>query len=339
MVEKLCNVDPNLLTLDCAEGTILVSNHLQGRIFVAFGRELAHRFLDELAANPDPVEFNNLGGNSLWPAPEGGDFAFNYPPGGEWRVQEGINSVKTATVEADSRKIVVSKKISLENRKGKTIDLEFRRTVTPLAENELPGSDYQVARTGYHTVDELIPLGKYSTEDVLISAWSLEQFPGASGITAFGRCLKAAKGCINDDFYGDPSDRIAYRGDLFRFELGGEKRLQVGIKAANQPALIGAMDWKRGFLTVRTTPLRKDGRYINIADNDQASGPYGAADMFSIFNGADELNFHELETIAPMESDAEGNLLPSRLESTTFICKGNEDDLRECLAGFFGVLL
>lgn len=339
MLDVLRQADGELLKIDCGDGRVLVSNKLQGRIFASFGNFLVHNLVKDLALDPDPEEFNNIGGNSLWPAPEGGDFAWNYPAGGSWYVQKGINSVTTETVEADEEKIVVQKNIELVNRKGKVVKLLFRRTVTPLAYEELPPESYGVERTGYHSVDELIPLEDYHKDEVMLAAWSLEQLPGAEGISGFGRCLGPAQDCANSDFYGDPGKRLAYCGELFRFELGGEKRLQIGIKAASKPAIIGSIDRERGVMVLRTTPQRKDGVYFNIADNDQASGPYGAADMFSIFNGSQELNFHELETISPMVTDENGIIQPCRLESSTYICKADRAALECCLTEHFGIRL
>jgi len=338
MLDILRNIDKGLLELKSGDGSVFVSNELQGRVFAAFGGHLVHRFLTELAKNPDPVEFNNLGGNSLWPAPEGGDFAFNYPPNGDWRVQPGINSVKTSTVSADSTKISVSKKIDMLNRKGITVKLDFKRTITPLADSEIPAHNGLLA-TGYHSVDEFLPLDSYSKDDVLISAWSLEQFPGAEGIIAFGRCDGPAEGCANDDFYGSVADRMSYDGNVFIFKLGGPKRLQIGVKASSKPVLIGALDPNRGTLVVRMTPPQTDGFYFNMADNDQATGPFGAADMFSIFNGSQELDFHEIETIGTMKVDAKGIFTSSTLQSTTFIFKGEAETLKKCLADNFGVRL
>ena len=339
MFDKLEKIDPSLLTFVSGSGKVIVSNKLQGRIFAAFNEQLVHRFLDELAANPDPQEFNNLGGNSLWPGPEGGDFAFNYPPNGNWYVQDGINRVPTETVEYSEEKIVVSKDIELLNRKGNLIRLKFRRTVTPLKSDDFPDGKYAVDFTGYHSVDELIPLAEYSVEDAICCAWSLEQFPGAEGIIGFGRCSGSADDCANSDFYGDPAERLVYQNDIFRFDLGGSSRLQIGIKAASSPVLIGSLDPQREILAVRMTPPRKDGRYINIADNDQTTGPYGAADMFSIFNGSQELDFHELETISPMVADERGILQPCALESTSIICHGDVGELKKVMNDEFQVIL
>ncbi len=329
MLEILRHIDRGLLEMPSGDGLLLVSNALQGRVFAAFGNEIVHRFVRELAEHPDPVEFNNLGGNSLWPAPEGGDFAFNYPPDGEWRVQPGINAVPTATVAASSSKVVIRKEIELLNRRNTTLRLAFQREVSPLAPAELPSAPGLLA-TGYRTRDSLTPAGRWRTADALMAAWTLEQFPGAEGVIAFGRCQGPAEDCANDDFYGSAAGRLAYDGRVFTFALGGPSRLQIGIRAASRPELIGALDPQRGTLVIRQTPPRTDGTYFNIADNDQASGPFGAADMFSIFNGSQELDFHELETIAPLCADADGFLLPSALESTSRIYKGDP----ECLAAF-----
>ena len=337
VMEFLKKLDSGLITLDSGDGTVMISNKLQGRIFAAFDGDIVHRLLKDLAASPDPEEFNNLGGNSLWPGPEGGDFAFNYPPAGSWYVQKGINSVPTVTEKADAAVAVVSKDIELVNRKGNTVKLRFRRTVRPLGKNELP-AETGVKVTGYHSVDELIPLADYTMDEALFCAWSLEQFPGAEGITGFGRCAGVAVGCANSDFYGDPGERLSFKDNLFRFDLGGPKRLQIGIKASFNPEMIGSLDRQRGILALRTTPPREDGRYINIADNDQPAGPFAAEDMFSIFNGSQELDFYELETISPMSVSKSGVLQAARLESTTVIAKGEVEKLEQLLE-LYGITL
>lgn len=334
----LRELDPEILSIASGAGTVMVSNRFQGRIFVAVAGRLLHRFDAELAAAPDPEKFNNLGGNSLWPAPEGGNFAFNYPPAGEWRVLPAINCVPTGTLLEEPGRIVVSKEIELENRRGKHFRVLFRREVSAIASDDVGWTlPPELSWCGYHSIDELIPEPGIPLDAAVLAAWSLEQFPGAENIIAFGRCAGSAAGCINDDFYGDPSTRISCSGRVFRFELGGEKRLQIGVSAACAPEFIGSLDRGRGVLSMRFTPSRTDGRYINIADNDQPRGVYSAADMFSIFNGASETDFHELETIAPMGVAADGTLGASRLESTTRFYIGDGAVLEEFLRSAAGV--
>ena len=65
MFTLLRQIDANLLTMKSGEGGIAVSNRLQGRIFCELDGETIHRFNPELAENPSPDSFNNIGGNSL----------------------------------------------------------------------------------------------------------------------------------------------------------------------------------------------------------------------------------------------------------------------------------
>ena len=101
--------------------------------------------------------------------------------------------------------------------------------------------------------------------------------------------------------------------------------------------LIGSFDAARGVAVLRWTPARKDGKYINFADNDQKNGAFSAADQFSIFNGADELNFHELETLAPMTLDEKGCVTGSELNSETLILRGESSKVAAILKETFGV--
>jgi len=332
MLKKLQKTDPELIRLASGQGSILISNRLQGRIFAEIGGTLLHRFDAELAAHPDPVNFNNLGGNSLWPAPEGGDYAFNYPADGDWYVQPGINSVPAQTRHLEQGKAVIGKRFTLTNRRRKRIEVDWQRQITVLEAPELP-----VAAVRYGTAETIQLDRPAPVSEVLMSAWSLEQFPGADGIVAFGLCEKPGKSAVNTDFYGDPLPRLRWSKNWFRFELGGPERLQIGIDSASLPQLIGEFDAKRGVAVIRKTPLRPNGKYINFADNDQKNGPFSSSDMYSIFNGAQVLNFHELETLAPMTVNANGMLEGSRLESESTLLLGEPEKVREALIVNWGV--
>lgn len=327
ILEKLKTVDPGIHGLASTDGTVWLSPGLQGRIFCSIGDELIHRLDFDLAAHPAAEGFNNLGGNSFWPAPEGGAFAYNYPHG-EWTVQDGINKVcPELTVESTSAASMV-KNITMLNAKGVNVELEHRRRVQTL---DISGQTaaYGVKGTAYTETDTFTPLKEYSTDDVILNAWSLEQFPGAENIVAFGAYARKdaplAK-VINDDFYGDPLARITGGNGLFLFSLGGPNRLQIGFKKDCAPELIGAYDAARGVLIIRKTSI-EEGIYVNIADNDQKNGAYSTEDIYSIFNGSQELNFFELETIAPM-TVRNGKLIRSVLNSRTYIYRGGAEQLR-----------
>ena len=178
ILEKLKTVDPAIHGMASTDGMVWLSPGLQGRIFCSIGDRLAHKLDFELASNPTDG-FNNIGGNSLWPGPEGGAFAYNYPHG-EWTVQDGINKVcPTLSVESPAAATMV-KNISLLNAKGTQVELEYRRRVQTLDISSQTAA-YAVKGVAYTEMDTFTPLREYSVEDAIVCAWSLEQFNGAEG--------------------------------------------------------------------------------------------------------------------------------------------------------------
>lgn len=328
-LDVLRQYDSELISLEVGNAKVLVSPGLQGRIFCAINGKLIHRLDQEKLANPLPNAFNNLGGNSLWPAPEGGPFAFNYPPdGGAWYVQEGIASSPAKITARDALTATMQKNITLVNRKGTSVSVEVTRTVRLRADSPWAvGLPEGVSMLHYEVEDVLSPKSKHAPSDLLLAAWSLEQFPGGNGVTAFTLVEDAAK-AINDDYYGVLPQPPVVAGSLVSVPLGGQDRFQIGIPVSAGPHLIGVIDTVNGLLIIRRTP-RQDGRYFNIADNDQPKGPESAADMYSVFNGG-ALDFYELETIAPLQIKG-STVGASHLKSETIIFTGSEKSLRMVL--------
>jgi hypothetical protein len=333
MLNLLRAQDAHLVELGCGAASVLLAPSLNGRIFCQLDGVLIHRLDVEALHHPSPTEYDNLGGNSLWPAPEGGPFAFNYVNGSDiWTVQEGISRAVPSIERSGDSCARIHKTISLTNRRGVTIQLGYERRVRVAQEEACP-EGYDLRGLTYFTEDSFVPLGEYRTAEVLLAPWSLEQFPGAEGILAFGK-VTGDNTVLNCDFYTDPGDRITWNRDQFTFHLGGKERHQIGVPTASDPMLIGALDPARGLLLLRRTePM--EGVYFNIADNEQAGGPFSAADLYSIFNGG-ELGFFELETIGAMAVSGD-RVAASTLPSETTVLKGNPDELARYLREQEGV--
>ncbi len=334
-MKELQKLDPQLITFPAGDGRVGVSNRFAGRIFAELGGRLVHRFDAERAAAPRPGEFNNLGGNSLWPGPEGGDFAFNYLPGTGWLVQDEIGVKPTATLATVPGDATIGKRLTLRNRAGAELPLTMRRRIRVLEVNDL-AVRFGVAALAYRTLDEFQANSPLPLERALFCAWSLEQFPGGDGVTAFGHALDGAAQAVNADYYGDPGARLECRDRWFRLKLGGEARFQLGLDHRARPQLIGAWDRGRDLLMLRRIWRTASGIFFNIADNDQPHGPYSAADSYSIFNGG-SLGFFELETIAPLELDGDGRGAASQLWSETMIFQGPPNRLAALLKTRFRV--
>ena len=316
-------------SITCADGAVCIDPIHQGRIFAKLDGVRVHRYDEALANNFHPVEFNNLGGNSLWPAPEGGDFAYNYLDG-DWLVQPGVNTAPSEMV-AD---MTCERTVTLSNHKAQTLGMTFRREVSAINVAAM-AAKYGVKAVAYHETDTLTFDTPRNPADATVAAWSLEQFAGAEGIIAFGRVKGDSRKAVNTNFYGNPLPRLAFGGGWFKFTLGGEDRLQIGVSAAQRPQFIGAFVPAKSLMFIRRCAAGV-GTRIDIADNDQPNGIYGADDQYSIFNGA-TLDFFELETIAPVVFDREGRVAGSLLSSESYFFKGARESLLAILRCAFGM--
>ena len=300
--------------LPSGDGAVYLAPQLQGRIFASLDGELLHRFDAELAQNPSPDDFNNLGGNSLWPAPEGGEFAFNYPANGSpWRVQPGINS---AVSKLSSDGTAMSRTIALENRKGVRSELLHLREVSIRSGF---GAEYGLKEIVYSSRDTLRLTVPLPADSFLVSAWSLEQFDLGENITAFGTLATGTK--LNGDFYGDIAPNTRYVPGGFVFKLAGDEKLQIGVPESAGCTMIGAWLPERELVILRRIVGCGEGRRINFADNEQPGGVFSAADAYSVFYGAGA-KFFELETLAPVQFDAGLRTTGSVLESETHFYRG-----------------
>ena len=322
------------VSLKQGKGEVVLSGTLQGRIFCILEGILLHKFDAALAAKPSPDSFNNIGGNSFWPAPEGGDFAFNYDAAGKWYVQDDINR-KECEVTTDGREMTGVKHVVLRNRRGAEVAMMIRRTVKGI---DCPNGVQGVESIGYESLDERIFDRPLPVEEVLLNGWSLEQLPGGDGVLSFCAVDGDPAAAINADFYVDPGDTIACYPDHFEFDISSRDRIQIGIRKDARPRLTGALDTRRGILAIRHTPIRSRGMYVNIADNAQEKGPFSTADVYSIFNGGD-MGFYELETIAPLDVNCEGLGMGSRLESRSCFYHGAVPALRQVLSLNYGIEL
>lgn len=187
---------------------------LTGRVFVEVDGRFLHRTDMETAAHPDKP-FNNLGGNNLWPAPEGGTFGFNYR-GNQWCVQPCINAQPFTVLRHDAAGAVLQKEVGLVNRAGTELRVLMKREarLTP-APTWLKKYAASMALC-YATTDSFTILNEVPAEKALIAAWTLEQFDATDDTLAF--CLVEQPGsAINFDFYAHPGERIVCHRQELRF--------------------------------------------------------------------------------------------------------------------------
>lgn len=309
---------PHTHVLSGPAGRLAVCPTLGGRVFTEVGGVLAHRLDLAAVMKPDARAFNNYGGNSFWPAPEGGAFGFNYR-GAEWYVQPAINTQPYEVVHAAAGCVHLRKQVELVNRAGAVVRATMERVVEllPSPRAFAPAGDAVRAMEllSYATADTFIVDPPLPADRVLIAAWSLEQFVPSPDACAFV-CVGDPATAVNDDYYEPPRERLALRPRGLLYRTDGRSRGQIGIRADAQPACIGFADSATRLVGRRENRSLGDGRYFNIADNEQPEGPFSAADAYSIFNSGPDMTAFELETVggARIEQD---QVSGSRLISVT----------------------
>jgi len=343
---KLRNLKGNsALELEEGSSRLLICLDMGGRVFAEVAGISPHRIDLQAAACPGD-DFNNYGGNNLWPAPEGGIYGFNYR-GDEWYVQPAINmqpfevvtskdnnileglhgNPKTnnqqlttnncARRELPARRVHLQKKAALLNRAGTVVETVIRREI---GISDCPGILKGYALEGclaYTTVDSFQVANEVKTDAALLSAWTLEQFQATPDTVAFSMVANPER-AINFDYYEHPGERITYREKGFTYVVDGRCRGQIGIKVEARADWIGFYDLARRLLCLRCNRSDSKGLYFNMADNDQPDGPLSAADNYSIFNSDSDMAAFELETVGSAKVNG-GLLQGSELISDTVL--------------------
>jgi hypothetical protein len=310
---QLLNIAPHI-PVKCSEGSssLALFPTLGGRVFAEVAGESVHRVDLSAARNPS-ADFNNYGGNNFWPAPEGGEFGFNYR-GDEWYVQDAIN-LQPFKVDNRPDGCTMQKEVALLNRHGIAINAIMQRE---LKTSPLPQILKGFNLKGFlsYTVHDLFKVtNKVDVSDALLTSWTLEQFDTSDSTVSFCKVANP-EGAINFDFYNHPEGRILYKPGGFLYKTDGRRRGQIGVKLSSNAEFLGFYDLQKGLLVLRENLSAVGGLYFNIADNNQPEGAFSAADNYSIFNSDTDMSAFELETVGAANVDG-GTLLGSQLTSRT----------------------
>ncbi len=274
---------------------VVFAPDLGARVFCELDGRRLHR-LDIENVRKSDRPFNNYGGNNFWPAPEGGQFGFNYR-GNEWYVQPAINHEPFAIKTSTRTTAKAVKQVVLHNRFGTDLEVVMQREFGIDRVPEPIRSLEPAASIAYTVTDRLEVQNDITTEQALIACWTLEQFDASDQTIAFVKVNKPQQ-AINFDFYEHPQDRIRYGHNGFFYRVDGQKRGQIGIKKAAQAEYIGFYDLENKLLCIREIISQSGDLYFNMADNEQPRGPFSAADNFSIYNSDTDAGFFELETVS-----------------------------------------
>ena len=298
---------------EVGEGRLALASELGARVFCELSGQSLHRLdVENVLERNRP--FNNYGGNTLWPAPEGGLYGFNYQ-GDTWRVQKAINDEPFVLVSARAQAATAQKRVILVTRREVELEVVMERRMRVVEMPNLVADLGPITALSYEVDDKIEVVNAVAAADALIACWTLEQFDARDGKVSFAR-VEGGCEAINFDFYEHPEERIVYGRSGFVYRTDGRQAGQIGLKKKARAAHIGFWDAADRLLCVRQIVCEPPGKYFNIADNDQPDGPWSAADEYSIYNSSAEQGFFELETIGGAVIE-KGELKGSQLSSRT----------------------
>ncbi len=276
----------------CVVGTekngVIVALDMEGRLFtVVDGRVLSKVNPEAILARSTKEQFQNPGGDALWPAPEGTRFGYEYATG-SWRVPPSVTGAVWTVVSEGENECVVRAEIDLVNNLQVGIPCEFERHIR-IERGVSGGSEGNILR---QRVGEMLRyIGKRTLigSEFSLSPWSLCQFASSErGVVTMPP--PPGKDDIWD-MYAPSDDRRGIKDGVYTVRVKTPERFQL--------AMSGNVPWIRyqnesGYTVTRYTEALPPGqRHIDIADAppDRSSGDKGVS--LSVY--CDPSGFVELE--------------------------------------------
>ncbi len=264
------------------ENGVIAALDMEGRLFTIVNDNVISRVVPSAIKNrSNRNSYQNPGGDTLWPAPEGTVFGYEYTTG-TWRVPPSITGAVWEVVSHSDNDTVIRAEIDLVNNLQVGIPCEFERHI-----------EIQEKENGLiQRVTEIIRyLGKktLSGAEFSLAPWSLCQFDaGKKGKVI----IPAPSSEAIRDLY-EPSERQRRPGDdgLYIVDTETPKRFQLGL-SSNVPWVEYVLEDQ--FRVRRDVGNLPEGRsYIDIADLPPDRLPSEKGVKLSIY--CDPSGFMEIE--------------------------------------------
>ena len=265
------------------ENGVIVALDLEGRLFtVVNDRVISKVNPSAILARSNKNQFQNPGGDALWPAPEGTRLGYEYATG-SWRVPPSITGAVWEVVSQSVDECVVRAEIDLINNAQLGIPCEFERHIRiDKKENIL-----------HQEVKEMIRyVGKRTLHrtEFSLAPWSLCQFDSSeTGIV----CMPVPP--ANEDIWDmySPSDeQRCIKGDVYVVKTKTSKRFQLAL--SQNIAWMEYVNEEGKYRVKRHTQNLPSGQhYIDIADAPPDELPSGKGVSLSVY--CDPSGFMEIE--------------------------------------------
>lgn len=268
------------LTGDMENGVIAALD-LEGRLFTILNGQVVNRVLPSaIEKRSNKNAYQNPGGDTLWPAPEGTTLGYEYPTG-NWRVPPSVTGAVWETICAEGNKTVLRAEIDLINNQQTGLPCEFERHVKIEA-------DRHVFR---QNVTELIRyVGKKTIDngEFMLAPWSLCQFDSGEG----GKVVIPVSDEENVwDLYTSSEQQRFFEDGRLIVKTKTDRRFQLGL--SEKVDWIEYLSGEKFRVKRRVLSTASEHRYIDIADVSPDKTPSAKGVKLSVY--CDPSGFMEIE--------------------------------------------
>ena len=262
------------------ENGIICGLDLEGRLFAVLdGRVLNRVVPDAILNRSNKSGFLNPGGDTLWPAPEGTCFGYEYASG-SWRVPPAITGAVWEIVASTKNSAVMRSEIDLINSRQLGIPCEFERHI------QIEASDNKLIQ---HVTEVIRYIGTRELDEgeFLLAPWSLCQFDSGPG----GEVIMPppAPDEIWDLYDSSESQRKVQDG-IYVVKTETPQRFQIAL-GRNVPWIEYISDNFRVKRFAEKLPV--DQNYIDIIDAPPTEQPSEKGVKLSVY--CDPSGFMEIE--------------------------------------------
>ena len=347
------------------QGVVAVSAKYQGRVMTsAVARDamslgfINRNFID---AGRTGTAFDNYGGEDrFWLGPEAGQFGLYFDKGkpfevANWQTPAALQEGEWSVADKTMSSVVFMRPIKLTNRAGTSFDIEVKRTVRVLTNQEVLTRIQGVTTlgpvrwVGFETTNQITNKGTkaWTKKDGLLSVWILGMFNPAPDMNVVIPFENAALGeIVNDRYFGAVSgERLHVFADqgFLTFKCDAQSRGKLGLASGRAKSWLGSYSESGSLLTlVNFDKVQGAKDYVNN-QWEQQKDPY-AGDVVNSYNdgavapGKPSLGgFYEMETSSPAAALKPGQSLTHVHRTLHFV--GKRTDLDALAKAALGVPL
>ncbi|HTD93036.1 MAG TPA: DUF6786 family protein [Chitinophagaceae bacterium] len=313
---------------------ILLSADYQGRVMTSTsagdsGKSFGWLNYDLISALVKRKQFNPVGGEErFWIGPEGGQFAFYFPPNdsfsiASWQVPALVDTISYHVAQPDPTHAVFSQSGQLTNYSGSVFNIQIDREIALLPkaalEQELKISIPEgVSSVGYRTSNSVTNTGRndWKKSTGLLSIWLLGMFtptPQTVVIIPFHPQANA-RSLITDNYFGTVApERLQVKDSVLYFTCDGLSRGKIGLSPLIAKPVAAGFDFKNNVLTLVIPTIDRQGMYVNSKWEKQKE-PY-KGDVINAYNdgpladGSQLGPFFEIESSSSVKEMKSGDAL------------------------------